>query len=59
MDAPPLVGSPYQFVDYQGANQGQNGVAVGFDAIRYFWGTVAQQGVQDLVNIQAGGGVLA
>lgn len=58
MDTPPLVGDPYQFTAYTGPNQGQNGVIVGWDSVRYFWGTVAQQAVADLAAINGGGGIL-
>lgn len=58
MEAPPLFGDVYQFTTYQGPNQGQNGVIVAWDSIRYFWGTVINEGVNDLQAITFGGGSL-
>jgi len=58
MDAPPLTGDPYDFVAPGATNPGLQGVTVAWDAVRYFWGTAAQQGAADLLNITAGGGTL-
>jgi hypothetical protein len=58
MDSPPLAGDPYTWLNIDPVNDTRQGVGTGWDAIRYLWGTVAQQACADLDVITFGGGSL-
>jgi hypothetical protein len=58
MEAPPFSGDPYDYVDPTAPNAGLQGVAVAWDAFRYFWGTVAQEAVADIQAAIGEGGTL-
>lgn len=58
MEQPPFSGDPYDFVQTGATNYGLQGVQVGWDSIRYFWGTVVNEAVNDLLAAQGIGGEL-
>lgn len=59
METPPPSGNPYDFVDPNASNAGLQGVQVAWDGIRYFWGTVVNEAVNDLQAAMGEGGTLA
>jgi hypothetical protein len=58
METPPFSGNPYDFVQPGASNAGLQGVQVAWDGIRYFWGTVINEAVNDLLAAQGIGGQL-
>lgn len=59
METPPPSGNPYDFVQPGAGNFGLQGVQVAWDGIRYFWGTVVNEAVNDLQAALGEGGTLA
>lgn len=51
MFPPPATGDPYTLIPAGAPNPGFQGVLVGWDSVRFFWGLAAQQGWMDLLNI--------
>jgi len=58
MDQPPDIGDPYQLVDQTVQYPGTSGVAVAWDGLRYFYGTVINQAWFDMDVIQGNTGGL-
>ena len=58
METPPPNASPYDFVNPAAGNAGLQGVQVAWDGVRYFWGTVVNQAVNDLQAALGEGGTL-
>ena len=58
METPPPSGNPYDFVNPAASNVGLQGVQVAWDGIRYFWGTVVNEAVNDLQAALGEGGSL-
>jgi len=58
MQQPGYVGDPYELVPGNAQYPGTSGVAVAWDAMRYFYGTVMNQAWQDMANVQGTGVIL-
>jgi hypothetical protein len=54
MTEPPPTGNPFDYVPAGAPNRNAQGVLIGWEAVRFFWGQAAQEAWYDLQHIQGG-----